>query len=124
MAALESFQVDSGAESPVFLQIHDAVVEAVRGGAAVPGERLPTVRALAAQLQIANNTAAAAYRSLEAAGIIEGRGRAGTFIAFGVNEVEVQAREIATRAVAEIRALGFTPRGAAQLLAHAARAAE
>ena len=44
------------------------------------GHRLPTVRALAQELGIANNTVARAYRELEVAGAIETRGRAGSFV--------------------------------------------
>ena len=49
-------------------------------GELLPGERLPTVRALAADAALAPNTVARAYRELEAAGYLEGRGRAGTFV--------------------------------------------
>ena len=41
---------------------------------------LPTVRALAADLGLAANTVAKAYRALETDGVIETRGRAGTFV--------------------------------------------
>lgn len=46
-----------------------------------PGARLPTVRELAGQLGLAVNTVARAYRELEAVGIVETRGRFGTFVA-------------------------------------------
>ena len=46
-----------------------------------PGTRLPTVRELAGQLGMAVNTVARAYRELESAGILETRGRFGTFVA-------------------------------------------
>jgi DNA-binding transcriptional regulator YhcF (GntR family) len=42
---------------------------------------LPTVRDLAAELGLAVNTVARAYRELEAAGILETRGRFGSFVA-------------------------------------------
>lgn len=43
--------------------------------------RLPTVRDLARQTGLANNTIARAYRELEAAGYIRTEGRRGTFVA-------------------------------------------
>jgi DNA-binding transcriptional MocR family regulator len=46
-----------------------------------PGDRLPPVRVLAAELHLAPNTVAAAYRRLGERGIVVGRGRSGTFIA-------------------------------------------
>ena len=42
---------------------------------------MPTVRELAGQLSLAVNTVARAYRELESAGILETRGRFGTFVA-------------------------------------------
>ncbi|EUA73194.1 bacterial regulatory s, gntR family protein [Mycobacterium xenopi 4042] len=42
---------------------------------------MPTVRELAGQLHLAVNTVARAYRELEGAGIVETRGRFGTFVA-------------------------------------------
>ncbi|MEA2002380.1 MAG: aminotransferase class I/II-fold pyridoxal phosphate-dependent enzyme [Actinomycetota bacterium] len=46
-----------------------------------PGDRLPPVRVLAAELRLAPNTVAAAYRRLGERGIVVGRGRSGTFVA-------------------------------------------
>jgi len=46
----------------------------------LPGDRLPPVRTLAAELEIAPNTVAGAYRRLGERGITIGRGREGTFI--------------------------------------------
>jgi len=57
------------------------VIDAVRDGRLVPGSRLPTVRDLAVELGLAPNTVARAYRELETAGILETRGRQGTFVA-------------------------------------------
>lgn len=48
-----------------------------------PGDRLPSVRDLAADLALAPGTVAAAYRSLAARGIVAGRGRQGTCVTAG-----------------------------------------
>ena len=53
----------------------------MRDGRLPPGTRLPTVRELAGLLGLAVNTVARAYRELETAGIVETRGRFGTFVA-------------------------------------------
>jgi DNA-binding transcriptional regulator YhcF (GntR family) len=53
----------------------------IEGGSLLPGDRIPPVRTLAGQLDLAPNTVARAYRELEDGGWIEGRGRAGTFVA-------------------------------------------
>lgn len=65
----------------MFDQLRTAIIDAVRAGTAPAGTRLPTVRELAGQLDFAVNTVARAYRELEAAGIVETRGRLGTFVA-------------------------------------------
>jgi DNA-binding transcriptional regulator YhcF (GntR family) len=58
-----------------------AIAGRIRRGSLGPGARLPTVRSLADQLDLAPNTVAKAYRRLEHDGLIEGRGRQGTFVA-------------------------------------------
>lgn len=77
----EWLRVDSESRTPIFDQLRLAVIDAVRGGRLATGSRLPTVRELAGELGLAVNTVARAYRELEAAGIVETRGRQGSFIA-------------------------------------------
>ena len=57
------------------------IIDGIRDGELAPGTRLPTVRELAGQINLAVNTVARAYRELEAAGVLETRGRFGTFVA-------------------------------------------
>ena len=73
--------VDAHAAKPLFDQLRSQIIEGVRDGRLPPGTRLPTVRELASHLSLAVNTVARAYRELEAAGILETRGRFGSFIA-------------------------------------------
>lgn len=121
---LAVFAIDPRATVPPFRQLHDAVVAAVTDGHLLPGERLPTVRALAAHLGLAANTVASAYRSLEAAGVVEGRGRAGTFVRLGDDPIEARARAVALTAAAELRALGIAKDRALALLGDAYDAGE
>jgi DNA-binding transcriptional MocR family regulator len=58
-----------------------AVENAVREGRLQPGERLPTVRQVAAELGVSPATVAAAYRELGRRGLAVGSGRSGTSIA-------------------------------------------
>jgi DNA-binding transcriptional regulator YhcF (GntR family) len=74
-------RVDGHADRPLFDQLRNQIIEAIRAGTLPPGARLPTVRELAGQLGLAVNTVARAYRELESAGIVETRGRFGTFVA-------------------------------------------
>ena len=72
--------IDPDAAAPPYEQIRAQVAEAVRGGSLPVGTRLPTVRALAADLELAPNTVARAYRLLEQTGVVRTRGRLGTFV--------------------------------------------
>ena len=74
-------RIDVHASRPLFDQLRLQIIDAVRDGRLTPGTRLPTVRELAGQLNLAVNTVARAYRELETCGIVETRGRFGTFIA-------------------------------------------
>ncbi len=74
-------RVDVNAGRPLFDQLRMQIIDGIRDGALPPGTRLPTVRELAGQIGVAVNTVARAYRELEAATIVETRGRFGTFIA-------------------------------------------
>ncbi|MDQ1129396.1 aminotransferase class I/II-fold pyridoxal phosphate-dependent enzyme [Microbacterium sp. SORGH_AS_0888] len=52
----------------------------VAEGVLAPGDRLPTVRRVAADLGVSAGTVGAAWRALAGAGVIVSRGRAGTFV--------------------------------------------
>lgn len=73
-------QIRDGA-GPPYRQLIDGVRRQIERGALLPGDRIPPVRTLADELDLAPNTVARAYRELEDDGWIEGRGRAGTFVA-------------------------------------------
>lgn len=59
-------------------EIAASVEKAIRTGDVRPGEMLPTVRGLAAELGVSPATVAAAYRELGRRGIAAGSGRSGT----------------------------------------------
>jgi DNA-binding transcriptional regulator YhcF (GntR family) len=73
-------RLDSSAREPLFEQLRSALASRIASGRLAPGERMPTVRELAEQLEIAPNTVAKAYRDLAAEGFLAGRGRHGTFV--------------------------------------------
>lgn len=72
--------IDPDAATPPFEQLRVQLIDAVRSGSAVAGDKLPTVRGLATELGLAANTVAKAYRALESDGLIETRGRSGSFV--------------------------------------------
>lgn len=98
----------SSAVAP-FEQVRVQLLALVSGGELAPGTRLPTVRRLAEDLGIAPNTVARSYRELEADGIIETRGRNGSFVAARGDAAERQAQEAAAFYAARIRQLGLSP---------------
>ncbi len=113
------FTIDPDSSTPPFRQLHDGVVAAISDGTLVPGAKLPTVRALAGELGLATNTVASAYRSLEAAGVAQGRGRAGTFVRLGDDPIESGARRVALDAARRFRELGVDRARALEFLGEA-----
>lgn len=77
----EWLHIEDHPSRPLFDQLRNQIIEAIRAGTLPPGSRLPTVRELAGELGLAVNTVARAYRELDAAGVVETRGRHGTFVA-------------------------------------------
>jgi DNA-binding transcriptional regulator YhcF (GntR family) len=102
----ERIRLDSRAPQPLFDQLRTQIIDGVRDGRLPAGARLPTVRALAGELNLAVNTVARAYRELESAGVIETRGRFGTFVARA--DPSDAAMAAAARAYLDVaRALGL-----------------
>ena len=98
--------LDSTSGAPPYEQIRAQVADRVASGALQPGDRLPTVRRLAEDLGVATNTVARAYRELEQSGVIETRGRAGSFVTG--DEVTRKAKAAAVAYLAETKALGLS----------------
>lgn len=66
---------------PLYVQIADSLAAAVEGGALAPNDRLPPIRALAAELNVALVTVSQAYETLAARGRVVSRVGRGTFVA-------------------------------------------
>lgn len=81
------------------------IIGGIRDGDLAPGTRLPTVRELAGQINLAVNTVARAYRELESAGVLETRGRFGTYVARS-DPADVAMATAAQAFVTAARALG------------------
>jgi len=74
-------EVDQELDTPLYEQIVARIEEAVATGRLDLGERLPSVRDLAAELGIAPGTVARAYSELETRGVVETEGAKGTRVA-------------------------------------------
>jgi DNA-binding transcriptional regulator YhcF (GntR family) len=112
-------ELDASSGTPPFEQIRARVSALVEDGTLRSGDRLPTVRGLAEELGLAVNTVARAYRELERSGVIETRGRSGSFVTG--DEVTARAKAAATAYLEETRSLGLDPAAAIDLLAQVSR---
>lgn len=74
-------ELDFSDAIPVYRQIRNQIVRAIAEGGLAPGERLPTVRALASECGINVMTASKAYQLLKQEGHVRGDRRGGTFVA-------------------------------------------
>ena len=81
MSVLESFEIDHNSGMPVWIQVKNRLAYLIGAGTYAPGERLPTVRSLAIELDISYNTVNRAYMDLEREGYISTRKGRGTFVA-------------------------------------------
>jgi GntR family transcriptional regulator len=82
-----AFRLDLGSGVPPYLQLVQQVEHALRLGALAPGDQLPKVRDVVANLAMNPNTVSKAYRELEIKGLAVGRPGQGTFIVATLNQV-------------------------------------
>ncbi|MBE0409169.1 MAG: GntR family transcriptional regulator [Anaerolineales bacterium] len=74
------FNLDFRSGKPIYVQIVEHIKYLIASGELKPGDQLPPVRELAADLQISFNTTARAYRILDEAGILSTQHGRGTYI--------------------------------------------
>ena len=72
--------VDTRSAVPPYEQIRVQLLDALKKGRLSAGERMPSIRQLAADLGLATNTVGRAFKELESQGLIESRGPLGTFV--------------------------------------------
>ena len=113
--------VDQQAAEPPFEQVRAQLAGLIGSGSLLPEDRLPTVRALAADLGLAVNTVARAYKELEAAGLVQTRRRAGTTVASGHHQADVAVSTFATRFAVLAREAGMDDAAAIDLVRNALR---
>lgn len=74
------FELDRSQSAPIYRQLYQRFRESIADGRLRPGDRVPAVRALAAELNLARGTVAAAYQLLIGEGYLVARGAAGTIV--------------------------------------------
>ena len=77
---LTEFEIDQNSGIPTLIQVKNRLSYLIGSGAYQEGDQLPTVRALAIDLDISYNTVNRAYQDLEREGYISTRRGRGTFV--------------------------------------------
>lgn len=106
MEELPSITVDRNALKPLHRQIYDSFRDAIIQGECVPGQQIPSTRALAVELGISRIPVLNAYAQLMAEGYFESRVGAGTFVSRSLPE-GINPRPARTTPIAK---LGEGPR--------------
>ena len=99
--------IDPSAAEPPFEQLRRQIASRASGGELPAGTRLPTVRALAAEVGLAVNTVARVYRELEADGVVVTEGRRGTFVSPTAAAAGTDVQAAATAYVEAVRRAGL-----------------
>lgn len=106
-----SFQVDETSDVPLWAQLRQRIAYLINSGELKPGEKLPTVRGLAADISINYNTVNKAYLSLVSDGYLESTRGRGVFVADMASKVGdeefSQVTSVMDAAIAACRELGM-----------------
>jgi DNA-binding transcriptional regulator YhcF (GntR family) len=99
--------IDPESPVPPYEQVRTQLARQIGDRTLPVGTRLPTVRKLASDLGLAANTVARAYRELEEAGLVDTKGRAGTYVSAAGERSRAAAAEAAKAYAAAAKALGL-----------------
>ncbi|MDF1838643.1 MAG: GntR family transcriptional regulator [Planctomycetota bacterium] len=118
--------ITPGDDAPIYRQIVRQVIAGVASGDLAPGERLPSLRALAKALVVAPLTVKKAYEVLESDGLIETKQGQGTFIRIDAAKSKQKASErlhsTLRRLVIEAEVAGIEPHELQTLIQQATQA--
>ena len=118
-----SVTIDLQAAEPPYEQVRAQLAGLIGRGSLAEGDRLPTVRALAADLGLAVNTVARAYKELEAEGLVTTRRRAGTVVAASSQPLDVALNRSAAEYAIRAKRAGLSESAAVDLVRAALREA-
>jgi len=91
--------IDPRSHIPIYLQIADGIREAVAAGIYRTGESLPSLRAMAVDIQVNPNTVQRAYDELAREGLIHARRGKGLFVTEeGTASARTRAQQVVRRA--------------------------
>ncbi len=77
---MQEIRLNPSDSAPLYRQLEETLAAAIRDGRLVPGDRLPSERALADQLGVSRTTTVTAYRELESRGLVRGSTGRGTYV--------------------------------------------
>ncbi len=104
--------MEYNSRSPIYLQVIDDIAKRMVKGEILPGEKLPSTRALAVEYEVNPNTAARIYKEMETMGLCYTERGLGTYMTDDKSVVERLRRETADKLtrefVREMSALGFS----------------
>ncbi len=110
------FAIDAASAIPPYEQLRAQLARQIQERTLAVGTRLPTIRHLAADLGLAANTVARSYRELEEAGLIETRGRAGSFVSAAGETGRDRARRAAAEYAAVVTSVGIDAEEAVRIV--------
>jgi len=97
----DSLFVNPDSKTPLFRQLESQLRESIWRGLLKPGERLPSTRALAKQLQVARNTVISAYEQLAAEGFLITQKGDGTRVTSSVEQLETAPKAKKPRLISQ-----------------------
>ncbi|MGI6071274.1 MAG: GntR family transcriptional regulator [Blautia sp.] len=107
-----TWNLDSG--RPIYAQIIERVQQDIISGRFSPGDKLPSVRELAAEASVNPNTMQKALSELERSGLVYSQRTSGRFITEDITMIENMKEELAASWIKDfltkMEKLGFTRR--------------
>ena len=88
-------------DRPIFLQIVERIQTDIVSGRYQPGDKLPSVRDLAAEASVNPNTMQKAFAELERTGLVYSRRTSGRFITEDITMIEKMKEDLATARIKE-----------------------
>jgi GntR family transcriptional regulator len=108
-------KLDTTSRAPIYQQIADQIKLLVASGQLKQGDRLPTIREMASELGINQNTVARAFHTLQQENIIVARPHAGTTIAIHADDQAISSErqkrltELLSDDMLKALSLGYSP---------------
>ena len=111
--------IDHASRIPIYEQIKTQIIALINSEVLSPGDKLPSLRALASELSLNFNTIKKVFAQLEADGVIESRPGAGFFVTASAVEnknVLAKAEEELKLTLSRVRDAGLSEESALRIL--------